>query len=736
MDKIKVEIKNCYGIDSLENEFDFTKGKSTQVIYAPNGVMKTSFANVFDDYSKGVESQDLIFPMKESVRNIKDSVGDDISPESIFVIRPYDKSFQSDKMSTLLVKDDLRKRYEKVYEQIDITKNILLASLKSVTGLRQGISETFCKSFGFNSNDFFKALESISNEVNNGNGPEYPQVMYNKIFDDKVVSFLETGDFRVQIKDYIEKYDELISKSQFLKKEFNHYHATTVHKNLNENGFFKAEHSINLNIDGEKLEVSNQKDFLKLINSEKEEILKDSDLQRIFNEIDKKISNAQLREFREYLFENQYILIELSDLSALKRKLWISYMKQNSENYNNLLSEYNIGQEELKEIMGKAKSEQTDWENVIEIFNARFYVPYRLSVKNKEDSVLKDTAPSINYFYEEREEQVEMDLLMRVLSQGEKRTLYLLNIIFEIESRKKQGLRTLFIVDDIADSFDYKNKYAIIEYLKEISEYEGFSSIILTHNFDFFRTVQERISGDSKYKGSYMAIKENDCILLEELGYRYISNPLKAWKKDLHDGANLIASVTFARNIAEYIGDKESYNKLTSVLHLKEETKKITVKDLLAIYKGIFRDLDELELENSEKKIYEIIFEAAERIVQSNTESVANLENKVVLSIAIRLNAESYMIKSMNYTEKIKNNQTGYLFGKFKERFPGDVDSIKILEKVNIMTPENIHLNSFMFEPILDISDYHLKQLYNEVLQLSEESVLGVAEKQVTVTNE
>lgn len=31
------------------------------------------------------------------------------------------------------------------------------------------------------------------------------------------------------------------------------------------------------------------------------------------------------------------------------------------------------------------------------------------------------------------------------------------------------------------------------------------------------------------------------------------------------------------------------------------------------------------------------------------------------------------------------------------------------------MTPENIHLNSFMYEPILDMSDIHLKDLYKRV---------------------
>lgn len=88
-------------------------------------------------------------------------------------------------------------------------------------------------------------------------------------------------------------------------------------------------------------------------------------------------------------------------------------------------------------IIEQAKNEKTDWENVIEIFNRRFYVPYRLSIRNKEDTILRDEVPSIHYTFEDTEkENIEEDLLLRVLSQGERRAFYLLNIIFEIESRK------------------------------------------------------------------------------------------------------------------------------------------------------------------------------------------------------------------------------------------------------------------------------------------------------------
>lgn len=443
-------------------------------------------------------------------------------------------------------------------------------------------------------------------------------------------------------------------------------------------------------------------------------------MKKIFDAIDKKITNEQLRTFREYLFENKDILPELSNLSQLKQTLWKAYLKNNKDLYEDLLIEYKKAQKELNDIVEKAKKEKTDWENVIEIFNRRFYVPYKLDIKNKGDAILRDEAPSIHYFFNDRKESVEEDLLLRVLSQGERRALYLLNIIFEIESRKKQGLKTLFIIDDIADSFDYKNKYAIIEYLKEISEFNNFFSIILTHNFDFFRTVQDRI-GMNKWKNSYMALKEKDQIYLEQLKYKYISSPFNDWKKDLDNQVKLIASITFTRNIAEYIGDEENFNKLTSVLHMKADTNSITIKDIEKIYRIIFKDLNNLTLVDHDKKMIELIFELAEELCNGQSEVGLNLENKVALSMAIRLCAEKFMIYRINdneFVSGIKSNQTGKLFGRFKKDFPNDYNSIEILEKVNLMTPENIHLNSFMYEPILDISDYHLKQLYFELMCL------------------
>lgn len=726
MEKVLVDIINCYGINSLQHEFDFTENKSTHIIYAPNGVMKTSFANVFNDYSQSKESSDLIFPSRTSSLRIYDSNEDDLPKESIFVIRPLENTYRSDKISTLLVNDELRKQYVEIHEKIDVEKEKLLKELKKISGMKNGIEEEIVASF--NGKDLLVVFEQLSDNIFDGTIYPYSNINYRKIFDEKVIAFLETGNFKKQIQKYIEKYNELVSNSPILKKNFNHYHAATVHKILNENGFFKAEHTVNLKINGIKKEIVDEKELLLVINQEKEKILTDNTLKEIFEEIDKKISTAQLREFREYLFENKDILTELTDLDQFRRKLWVSYLKSNVPLYQLLMEEFRKGKIEIKKILEKARTEKTAWEEVIEIFNRRFYVPYTLKMKNKEDTVLKDEAPSIEYCYKDSEESAENvsgDLLFKVLSQGEKRTLYLLNIIFEIESRKKLGISTLYIIDDIADSFDYKNKYAIIEYLKEISDSTNLYSIILTHNFDFFRTVQDRIMGGSRYTNSYMAIKKRDKINLVAMKYKYISNPFREWKEKLtNDPAKLIASITFARNISEHVGDDDVFNKLTSLLHIKSISSSILVKDLEEIYKNLFKDLSTLCLNNHDKRIIDLIFKVAEDIVHSEEEIALNLENKIVLSIAIRLNSEIFMISKIRddtFVAGISKNQTAVLYKKYKEKFPSDIKGIDILDRVNLMTPENIHLNSFMYEPILDISEFHLKDMYKELVELIRE---------------
>jgi energy-coupling factor transporter ATP-binding protein EcfA2 len=351
-------------------------------------------------------------------------------------------------------------------------------------------------------------------------------------------------------------------------------------------------------------------------------------------------------------------------------------------------------------------------------FKRRFSVPFDISIENQEDVILKETTPRLNFTFLEKTESKKLDKnsLLNVLSQGEKRALYLMNILFEINARIRQGQTTLMIIDDIADSFDYKNKYAIIEYLREITSNSLFLTIFLTHNYDFHRTIGSRL--DIARPNRHMVFKNDSKVIIDE--EKYQNNPFEYWKDNLVKPRFLISSIPFVRNLAEYCGDTDVFISLTSFLHIKSNTEQLTIQDIEDNFKKILRDKNALVLPNRTILYKDILFQEADKIIAENDETM-ELESKIILAISIRIYAEKYMIKKINnqsFVDAIKKNQTVELYIKFISD-PSNLGKKEILDEVNIMTPENIHINSFMFEPILDMSPINLKGLYRKVKALN-----------------
>lgn len=55
MNKLRINFENCYGIRSLEYDFYFNDPRkiNAYAVYAPNGLMKTSFSRTFEKISQG-----------------------------------------------------------------------------------------------------------------------------------------------------------------------------------------------------------------------------------------------------------------------------------------------------------------------------------------------------------------------------------------------------------------------------------------------------------------------------------------------------------------------------------------------------------------------------------------------------------------------------------------------------------------------------------------------------------
>jgi hypothetical protein len=721
MRSLHIELVNCHGIRQLTADLPFRNSNAT-AIYAPNGMMKTSFARTFADFSDGIESADQMFPDRDSSRVIADEHGNSIVPNDVVVIVSYDEEMgPTEATSNLLVDKSLRTEYEGLQADIESARDELVTALKTQAGTRKDVERLVSDAFTSDSESFFQALLRIENEVKIDT-EEFAGVPYDVIFDEKVVALLRTSEFRAALSEYVTRFNDLLDSSAYFNRQtFNYYNATNVTKSLGDNGFFVAKHSVLLNSGESSEQISSQKDLLALIDGEKQKISEDAALRQTFEALEKQLTkNAEARRFYEFIAENLELLPELDNVDRFGERVWKSYLKANEALFQRVVDLYRGAELRKKEIEQAAAAQRGQWEEVIEIFNDRFFVPFKLTIKNRAKVVLGlEPIPLLGFEFDDGTDRavVERGDLLEVLSTGEKKALYILNVLFEVQRRKGSSAETLFIVDDIADSFDYKNKYAIIQYLKDISEVDSFRLVMLTHNFDFFRTLESRFV---PYDQCFMSSRnENGVGLAPAVG---IKNPfINDFKPHFFDDPmKRIASIPFMRNLIEYTrGDADpGYLKLTSLLHWKGESATLTQADLDIAFSNLFGiggawgAPDEL--------VVDAILVSAEDCVSADAS--INFENKILLSMAIRLIAEKFMVARINdsdFVNQLDSNQTGKLFGRFKKDFPDETDARRTLENVVLMTPEHIHVNSFMYEPILDMSDDHLRRLLGAVKELT-----------------
>jgi len=723
--KLKLALENCYGINQLNKEFDFTKSSSNDGVnslYAPNGTLKTSLAKTFIDVVNEEETKDLIFPDRETKRDITiNNVA--VTPEQIMVIESYNESYSSKQLSTLLVNDTLKQQYDTTLKEVDEKRTALVKAIAKPAG-KKGVAinafpKLICEIFGKPEKAFLELLAELHQETI----PDYSSYIaykFGDLFNDKVLAVIAKGDFAKELSDYVDTYDKLIEQSTVLTKSFNHQKAGTVSKSLGDADFFKAKHSVNISVDGEPKLAKDIDELNAILQAEQEKVLNSDDLKQQFAKIDDKLKTKDTAAFRDFITENQALLTDYQDISQFKKTVIKSYLQAQQSLWDDLITTYQQSQTVVEGIIQQAKAERTTWETVVTTFNERFAVPFKLSVNNQDEVILNNQAPTIQFEFNDRRsapKTVNQASLIEALSQGEKRALYILNVLFAVEIKKKQAVATIIVIDDIADSFDYKNKYAIVEYLQDIAGIDKFHLFSLTHNFDFHRIISSRVG--VRRNNRLMATR---CVDTTDISQeRYQNDVFSAWKQELATNTGyLLASIPFARNIADYCGYEAHYTTLTSLLHIKPDTSDIKVSHLESIYKDIFADQQRLDLPNKENILKDMIYAKSDDLLQGNTNAI-ELENKVILAIAIRLKAEEYMISQINdstFVVAITKDQTRKLFNKYSELFPNELTTKALLDQVNLMTPENIHLNSFMYEPILDMSAHRLYELYTYIKQL------------------
>jgi hypothetical protein len=711
----------------LSATFDFSRGSGNKpsakayAIYAPNGAMKTSFAKTFEQLSQGKQPVEERYNRASSWRIEADGV--DLEAACIYVLKAeIDAKAEITAVTNLLVKPAQKARYDALVIDLEKKKQKALNGLNKASGgfAKKKIEEQLPGIF--EASDLLTAINSgLAQDPDSAFGI----FNYATIFEEKALQVIQGTEFREKASEFNERYDELfqVGAAIYSKGQFNPARAETAFDTLKKERFFETGHRVQLR--GEDTPI-NEVELQQRLNEIHARIDGDKTLQKLRKDLAGTVGTRALMDLIESLDNHQFdLLIEQTRPEKIKqfqRSLWTFYLHQtpDAKAYRDEHAEI---ASEIQEIESQAAEAVPAWENAVARFNRRFLnMPFTLRIDNQSEAALgKEPARLLFVFEEDGQTALEGSKpeAMKTLSQGERRAMHILSFIFEVESRIQSGKETLFICDDPADSFDYKNKHAIVQYLEDLTKVDHFHQIILTHNFDLLRTLTKFV-----HRKRCLAAVRNDSgdVQLEVMDG--ISNIfVKKWKNEVNQSvAVLLATIPFTRNLIEYTaGDKDTdYLKLTSLLHWKEDTDSISVGSYFETFNRLFiKNHDK----NDARVIFDLLRSSADRISSQATHNELDIENKIVLSVATRVLAEKFL------TEQLRNlladpsywcteaSQFGALLGAYKLHNPPP-ETIELLESVSVTVSSNIHLNSFMYEPILDLSTTYLCHLYQAVKKL------------------
>lgn len=733
MNKLNINLTNCFGIEALSHEFDFSTGNAIS-IYARNGLMKTSFANTFRLIQNGDIDKigDKIFGYQGNA--VVQIDGNPIAQDQVFVIKSYESSYESD-ISSLLIKGDIQERLQETFA----ARTQLLRALENASGLKvkkttQGkvvyeLEPQIIKDFSFDESSILLNLNSLDNY-----SPEirFDDVKYTSIFDPAVLKKIRDQKFQQGISSFTSASDEIYESFGYLEKgRLTLPKLKDLKKSLEKDSFFVKDNQITLSGEDAVTDIAALNAHIAAIEAQ----IRQSPA---YQEIEKLLGDAKGTILKDVIETHPEIVeyLSLDKLDTLKKILWGSYIKANEALFHDLCDKYHG----LSDAIDAVAMDDTPWKHALDIFNQRFSVPFTMSVANLKGAIIGESVPQVEFTFTNGTDQKTIDRSqleeLDTLSQGEKRALYLLNIIFDIEQLKASGREVVLVIDDIADSFDYKNKYAIIEYLYELAQESTFYLLILTHNFDFHRTVSSRL-GLSRLN-RLMADLNNAVLTLEQEHYQ--NQPFEYWRNN-PDEKHILALIPFVRNLIEYGADRDisqtgsDFDYLTLLLHEKTQSGAITFADIEPLYQNY------MGVEHFDASIAPTasVLGKLYSVCDGITTTDSNLENKIVLAIGIRHKAEEFMISAISpYGGQLnwrsgRNNVTGSAtdFLSFVEctknqtrellkgyqQF-GDTAKIAVLNEVSIMTPEHIHINSFMYEPLLDMDITELLTLYQRVKTL------------------
>lgn len=702
------KVENAFGIKSLHLNLENDKKMYQELIYSKNGSFKTSFSNTLYNLSNG------------TLENVFDRLTDEKAILDISIlengkeIKNFDNRF-------VVFSREIYEQHSKLLSDYSSELETLTIDKKNSEYINELLTEetieiklqidNYLKGTGLNFEillDMFSNLEDgyldriiqLLNTIINHEAQDISEINIKKIYQ-KAYDIVDQSEFQSKISNYIQVLENKIN-AQLFDKNFNENNCLQFINNVDKAKYLSETKSRGLFLkDKVYYDIDEVK---KIFEEEIKKKSKDPEIIEQSKEITKLMGTAKESEFLKESIQKNPLLVK--QLSAGRKNILLSYLKSSSIDYNYWLEVVKKAKKELNNVLKIAQDKQTNFERAIEIYKNRFHPIFDIKIVNKAESMLGIKTPTITFYHNRYcEIPVSETKLSQILSSGEKTTLNILKFIVEYENCKKY--HPFIILDDIVETFDYSNRYAFMEYINDLVNLDV-PTIVMTHNFEFYRTVSKRIP---KLRKSVASANSNGVVDIQTNNRinKNMENVLKC--SNIYD---FFCAIPYLREIKTIL--LEDTKTLDSCLHYKENTSKLQIKDILLQFPS--NAIKSLKID--ENDIYmEKLFEIADSLSGFDDFDIVK---KTILSLSCRLLIERKIIaNNFNLLTNINTNQTAQLLDLYGEKLFPNVK--KYLEAVQLSTPEFIHANAFMYEPLIDINGKYLFELYNQIKKIPDEKI-------------
>lgn len=719
-----IKIKKFEHIYGIENLIGCEKLKRINVIYAPNGTAKSSICDALLKISKCEDCNDVynVAPNASYELDVNGEIITETKKKPFDIIcysgtEPFDIKSDNSNLINIVASSSAKASLKPHVDEIEKQLNVVKHMLETIFGKKYGT-----KAFE----------ESLSSVVeNNGIRGNLRKLVYSGPFSHiKPYSFSVDVDLFLnmtsavaskaaltnEIQNECANYFNIVSKpiiDSIISDDFSLDNLQNVYLSaLNENYFDDAEHR-KFEING----ISYNKEGIKDIIDDKETMIYGTrEARESFAAVNKHLKKGNLSKFRECLEKNKQLISELTDYHSMSKRLFVSLIGYSNSMILDL-ARVTI-EKEIKEIIKITSSNTNDnnFETIKNKYQSMFsFEKFHLDIENKLNAYLGTEIPTFVKYENETNMLIEDPKDYR-FSTGEIRAYNFLNFIIETEAMRTSNAQFTIVLDDAAESFDYKNKYGIINYVKSLQDDPNIQLIIMTHNFDFYRSII--LAFGERNVECFFAYKDklNNVQLYESKNGYYINIAnFNMWKNN-PDSKKFVALIPFARTILQLQDNHDSnIDIILKYLHYDVSSESLQMNDVINLLTNNLNvNLCPSTISASDCYL-KLLNNLSSNICGSNIKET-NLEDKIVVGLYLRIFLERFLTK--RYIDSTRNNptitdnhrRTRELYTQCEPYL--SQEEKEIIETINVVCPPYVHVNSFMYEPLIDVGGDELKKQF------------------------